>query len=69
MVMPDAGYDLPRIAYLLNELPVEIVGRMRSDHVLRWPAPPREPGTQGRLPGHDTEFVFDDPPPGVRRTS
>jgi hypothetical protein len=31
----DAGYDAPRIAYLLGDLPVQILGRMRSDRVLR----------------------------------
>lgn len=34
LVVLDAGYDAPRIAYLLADLPVEILGRMRSDRVL-----------------------------------
>jgi hypothetical protein len=40
MVVLDAGYDVPRIAHLPADLPVEVLGRMRSDRVLRCPAPP-----------------------------
>lgn len=61
LVVLDAGYDAPRIAYLLGELPVQILGRMRSDRVLRRPAPPRMPGTNGRPPKHGGEFDFGDP--------
>lgn len=61
LVVLDAGYDAPRIAYLLADLPIEILGRMRSDRVLRKPAPPRVPGTSGRPPKHGGEFVFGDP--------
>lgn len=52
--------DLARIAYLLGDLPVQILGRMRSDRVLRRPTPPRMPQTAGRPPKHDGEFVFAD---------
>lgn len=61
LVVLDAGYDAPRIAYLLADLPVEILGRMRSDRVLRRTAPPRVCGTNGRPPKHGGEFVFGDP--------
>lgn len=61
LVVLDAGYDAPRIAFLLADLPVEILGRMRSDRVLRRPAPPRAPGTTGRPPKHGGEFAFGDP--------
>jgi hypothetical protein len=61
LVVLDAGYDAPRIAHLLGELPVEILGRMRSDRVLRRPVPPRVPGANGRPPKHGGEFVFGDP--------
>ena len=44
LVVLDAGYDAPRIAHLLADLPVEVLGRMRSDRVLHRPAPPRTPG-------------------------
>lgn len=61
MVVLDAGYDAPRIAHLLGDLPVEILGRMRSDRVLRRPAPPRVYDPQGgRPPKHGCEFVFGD---------
>jgi DDE superfamily endonuclease len=35
LVVLDAGYDAPRIAHLLADPPVQILGRMRSDRVLR----------------------------------
>lgn len=38
-VVLDAGYDAPRIAHLLADLPVEILGRMRSDRVMRKAVP------------------------------
>lgn len=64
--MLDAGYDAPRIAYLLSGLPVEILGRTRSDRVMRRPAPSREEfllanPKGGRPPKHGGEFVFGDP--------
>jgi hypothetical protein len=31
LVVFDAGYDAPRMAYLLDGLPVQVLGRMRSD--------------------------------------
>jgi hypothetical protein len=48
LIVLDAGYDVPRLAFLLADLPVQVLGRMRSDRVLRRAAPPREPGTRGR---------------------
>ena len=47
----DSGYDLTRLAWLLAGLPVEVMGRLRSDRVMYFPAPPREPGANGRPPG------------------
>lgn len=61
LVVADAGYDLPRLAHLLRDLPVQVLGRMRSDRVLRRACPPRVPGTRGRPPRHGGEFVFGDP--------
>jgi hypothetical protein len=49
-IVADAGYDAPRLAFLLADLPVAALGRMRSDRVLRRAAPPRLPGTNGRPP-------------------
>jgi hypothetical protein len=48
LVVADAGYDAPRLAYLLAGLPVAVLGRMRSDRVLRRTAAPPAPGTRGR---------------------
>ncbi|WP_149181364.1 NF041680 family putative transposase [Streptomyces sp. TRM49041] len=61
LIVVDAGYDVPRLAFLLRDLPVQVLGRMRSDRVLRRAVPPREPGTRGRPPRHGGEFVFGDP--------
>jgi hypothetical protein len=60
-VVTDSGYDSPRLAFLLADLPVAVLGRMRSDRVLRRAAPLRLPGTNGRPPRHGGEFAFGDP--------
>jgi len=58
----DAGYDAPRIAFLLADLPVQILGRLRSDRVFRRPAPSyTHPPKGGRPAKHGGEFVFGDP--------
>jgi hypothetical protein len=57
----DAGYDAARLAWLLRDLPIQVLARMRSDRVLRRPAPPRSPGTSGRPPRHGGEFIFANP--------
>ncbi|MFF1875658.1 NF041680 family putative transposase [Kitasatospora herbaricolor] len=61
LVVADAGYDAPRLAFLLKDLPVQVLARMRSDRVLRRACPPRLPGTMGRPPRHGGEFVFGQP--------
>ena len=61
LVIFDAGYDPMRLAYQLAGLPVEVLGRLRSDRVLQLPAPPRQPGTHGRPPRHGREFALADP--------
>lgn len=62
VVVFDAGYDVPRIAYLLADLPVQVLGRMRSDRVLRRSAPPRVSNPVGGRPAkHGSEFAFADP--------
>ena len=60
-VVMDAGYDAARLAWLLRDLPVRVLARMRADRVLRRPSPawiPRPHG--GRKPRHGGEFVFGD---------
>ena len=52
LVVFDSGYDLTRLAWLLGDLPVEVAGRMRSDRVMYFPAPPRGPGANGRPSRH-----------------
>ena len=41
LVIFDAGYDVTRLAWLLADLPVELLGRLRSDLVMLLLAPPR----------------------------
>jgi DDE superfamily endonuclease len=61
LVIFDAGYDPMRLAYQLADLPVEILGRLRSDRVLHFPVPARPPGTNGRPPRHGRQFTLADP--------
>jgi len=61
LVIFDAGYDPMRLACQLADLPVEILGRLRSDRVLHFPVPPRRPGTSGRPRRHGREFALADP--------
>ena len=61
IIVADAGYDITRLAFVLADLPVELLGRIRSDRVLRLPKPPRLPGTNGRPPKHGPEFALDKP--------
>jgi hypothetical protein len=59
-IVADAGYDRPRLAHLLADLPVQVLVRMRSDRVLRRAAPPHAPHAAGRPRRHSGEFVFGD---------
>jgi hypothetical protein len=61
LIVCDAGYDVTRLAYALSDLPAHLLGRIRSDRVLRLPKPPRAPGTNGRPPKHGPEFALDKP--------
>src|SRR4051812_23657250 len=62
LIVADAGYDGPRLAWLLRDLPVQVLARMRSDRVLRRAAPPWVPRPHGgRKPRHGGEFIFGDP--------
>ncbi|WP_233496226.1 NF041680 family putative transposase [Geodermatophilus sp. TF02-6] len=48
MVVLDSGYDVCRLAWLLADLPLHLIGRIRADRVLLGPAAPRP--TDGRGP-------------------
>ncbi|WP_264763085.1 NF041680 family putative transposase [Frankia gtarii] len=61
LIVMDAGYDVTRLAFVLADLPVEVLGRIRSDRVLRLPTPPRQPGAHGRPPKHGPEFALGTP--------
>lgn len=59
-IVADTGYDGPRLAFALADLPVRVLVRARSDRVMRFPAPPRRPGQRGRSARHGAEFAFSD---------
>jgi hypothetical protein len=64
IIVLDAGYDLTRLAWLLADLPVDVTGRLRSDRVMYFPAPPRPArpaSTGGRRPRHGHKLDFSDP--------
>src|SRR5579863_2533642 len=54
-------HDLTRLAWLLRDLPAEVLGRLRSDRVTYFPAPPRLPGTNGRPVRHGAALKLADP--------
>ncbi|MGW2522347.1 transposase [Streptomyces sp. NPDC001617] len=63
LIVFDAGYDAPRMAHLLTGLPVEVLGRMRCDRVMRRPTPSLKDyalsySQGGRPPKHGKEFRF-----------
>jgi DDE superfamily endonuclease len=61
LIVVDAGYDVPRLSFLLDGLPVEVLGRLRSDRVMRRSTPPRRYDPKGgRPPKHGDEFIFGD---------
>ncbi|MEV6765030.1 transposase [Streptomyces sp. NPDC051105] len=65
-IVMDAGYDVTRLAWVLRDLPVELVGWIRSDRVMRLPKPsPKEYALAcpqgGRPPKHGKEFRFAKP--------
>jgi hypothetical protein len=61
LIVCDAGYDIPRLAFCLADLPVDLLGRLRCDRVMALPPPPRLPGTTGRPPKHGPELALADP--------
>jgi hypothetical protein len=59
LVVLDAGYDVIRLAFLLRDLPVRLLGRVRADRVFHAPAQPYA-GT-GRPGRHGPPMRLDDP--------
>jgi DDE superfamily endonuclease len=60
LVVLDAGYDVIRLAHLLADLPVQLLGRLRSDRVFHAPTPPRRDGP-GRPSRHGAEVKLANP--------
>jgi hypothetical protein len=60
-IVLDSGYDVTRLAFLLADLPVMLVGRLRSDRVLARPVQPRPGGGRGRPRRHGPLLVLADP--------
>ncbi|GED90784.1 hypothetical protein TNCT6_78690 [Streptomyces sp. 6-11-2] len=68
----DTGYDVTRLAYVLADLPVELVGRLRSDRVMLRDAGPRRSTSRGGQPRKhggasrartSSATGFEEPPP------
>ena len=67
LVIFDAGYDPMRLAYQLADLPVEVLGRLRSDRVLHFPVPPASPAPTAGHPGTARSSPSPTRPPGPAR--
>ena len=63
LAVVDAVYDLARLAFLADngDLPVQILGRVRSNRVFYAPTPEPVPGRGGRPARHGARFVLADP--------
>jgi hypothetical protein len=64
VVVMDSGYDVTRLAFVLADLPVQLIGRLRSDRVLLRPVPERRPGTPGARAGTVRSWLWATRPPG-----
>ncbi|GGY61160.1 hypothetical protein GCM10010326_64930 [Streptomyces xanthochromogenes] len=65
-IVMHARYDVTRLAWVLRDLPVELVGRIRGDRVMRLPRPSLKEYALvypqgGRPPKHGPEFRFNKP--------
>jgi hypothetical protein len=73
MVIFDAGYEPARLAWLLADLPVQVLGRLGTNRVLRQAPPPRRPGQMGPPVRHGCELRLSDdaacPGPDVHTTT
>ena len=61
IIAMDAGYNPTRLAYLLRDLPVTVVARVRSDRVYCRAAPPKARGVSGRHARHGAPVRCADP--------
>jgi hypothetical protein len=59
-IVLDSGYDGTRLAWLLADLPVELLVRVRSDRVFCAPAGPRRGQRPGRQPRHGPRMKLND---------
>jgi hypothetical protein len=66
IIVMDAGYNGTRLAWLLADLPVILVARVRSDRVFYCPPSPRAPGVPGRASGHVKIQMCGQLTPGTR---
>ncbi|MFD5408887.1 transposase [Streptomyces nojiriensis] len=72
MIVTDAGHDVTGPARVLRDLPVELVGRVRGDRVMRLPKPPRVHDPRGGRPpkrGLPSPGGSPSPPPASRRAA
>ncbi|WP_194898775.1 NF041680 family putative transposase [Catenulispora pinisilvae] len=60
LVVTDSGYDGTRLAFLLADLPVELLVRVRSDRVYCAPAGARKGERPGRQPRHGPRMKLND---------
>jgi len=62
LVVADAGYDVIRLTFLLADLPVQLLARIRSDRVFAGPAAAgRADGKPGRPPRHGAAMKLNNP--------
>ncbi|MGH3446015.1 MAG: NF041680 family putative transposase [Nocardioidaceae bacterium] len=60
LVVADSGYDVTRLTWLLADLPVVLVARVRSNRVFYAPAGKRRGPTKGRGPRHGHKLALAD---------
>jgi hypothetical protein len=61
LIVLDSGYDIVRLTWLLADLPVRLLGRIKGNRVVHGPPPDRQPGTRGLPPRHGDRFALADP--------
>lgn len=64
MVVLDSGYDVTRLTFVLADLPVHLIGRIRADRVMLaaiGPRPVHGPGPMGRPRRHGPAMALADP--------